>query len=522
MPLPPPRSSRVALTLAVLLVTAVTTGAAAPPPADETATLAGQLGLGAREKLVVRDIVTDPDGTTHTRYDRTYAGLPVLGGDLVVREDRDGTVEGVTSAAPGSVEPASLTARVSPAKAGQQAMTAASGEMTAASAEGATASAPRKVIWAASGRPVLAYETVIDGVQQDGTPQELHVVTDAATGARLYAWDGVMSGIGNSQHSGRVTLGTTPSGSEYQLVDPARGGHRTYDAGRQMTSALGTVLTDADDVWGTGTPADVRGDQTAAVDAAYGAQATWDFYQDVFSRAGVRGDGVAPPSRVHYGDKYGNAFWSDNCFCMTYGDGAGNVKPLTSLDIVGHEITHGVTSNTVHLVFSGESLALNEATSDILGTAIEFHANNPADPGDYLIGEKLDINGNGTPLRYLDKPSKDGASKDSWYAGIGSAPAHNASGVANHFFFLLAEGSGRKTLGGVTYDSPTSDGSTLTGIGRDKAVRIWYTALTRYMTSTSGFREARTATLSAAEELFGAGSAEVRAVGAAWSAVNVN
>jgi len=482
-------------------------GAAAPPPADPATALAGELGLGAREELVVRDVVTDPDGTTHTRYDRTYAGLPVLGGDLVVREDEDGTVEDVTAATPVAVEVPSLSARVSPAKA--ESLTGA-------------ATAPRKVIWAASGRPVLAYESVVGGLREDGTPQELHVVTDATTGARLYAWDAVMSGTGNSQHSGRVTIGTTRSGAEYQLVDPSRGGRTVYDAGRRMTSALGTVLTDADDVWGTGTPSDTPGDQTAAVDAAYGAQATWDFYQDVFSRAGVRGDGVAPPSRVHYGDNYGNAFWSDTCFCMTYGDGRGNVRPLTSLDIVGHEITHGVTSNTVHLVFSGESLALNEATSDILGTAIEFHANNPADPGDYLIGEKLDLNGNGTPLRYMDKPSRDGASKDSWYAGIGSAPAHLASGVANHFFFLLAEGSGKKTLGGVTYDSPTSDGSTLTGIGRDKAVRIWYTALTRYMTSTSGFREARTATLGAAEELFGAGSVEYRAVGAAWAAVHVS
>ncbi|KPC81590.1 peptidase M4, partial [Streptomyces sp. NRRL F-6602] len=116
--------------------------------------------------------------------------------------------------------------------------------------------------------------------------------------------------------------------------------------------------------------------------------------------------------------------WQDSCFCMTYGDGAGNAKPLTSLDVAAHEMTHGLTSVTAKLVYSGESGGLNEATSDILAAAVEFHENNAADKGDYLIGEKIDINGNGTPLRYMDKPSRDGKSKDSWYSGIGSVDVH--------------------------------------------------------------------------------------------------
>ena len=79
-------------------------------------------------------------------------------------------------------------------------------------------------------------------------------------------------------------------------------------------------------------------------------------------------------------------------------------------------MTHGVTSNTAGLNYSGESGGLNEATSDIFGSAVEFYANNSSDVGDYLIGEEIDINGDGTPLRYMDKPSKDGASKDGWYS----------------------------------------------------------------------------------------------------------
>ncbi|KJY32516.1 peptidase M4 family protein, partial [Streptomyces sp. NRRL S-495] len=149
-------------------------------------------------------------------------------------------------------------------------------------------------------------------------------------------------------------------------------------------------------------------------------------------------------------------------------------------------------------------------------------ANLPSDVPDYLIGEEIDINGDGTPLRYMDKPSKDGGSADSWSSGVGSLDVHYSSGVGNHFFYLLAEGSGAKTINGVAYNSPTSNGSTLTGIGRDKAAAIWYRALTVYFTSTTNYKAARTGTLSAAQDLYGAGSTEYNAVAAAWSGVNVN
>ena len=140
---------------------------------------------------------------------------------------------------------------------------------------------------------------------------------------------------------------------------------------------------------------------------------------------------------------------------MTYGDGADNTSPLTSIDVAGHEMSHGVTSATANLVYSGESGGLNEATSDIFGTSVEFYADNAADVGDYLIGEKIDINGDGTPLRYMDKPTKDGGSPDYWSSTVGNLDVHYSSGIANHFFYLLSEGSGAKTINGVDYDSPT-------------------------------------------------------------------
>ncbi|MGW1988157.1 M4 family metallopeptidase [Streptomyces collinus] len=480
---------------------------------DGAAATARRIGLGAEEKLVVKDVVKDADGTVHTRYERTYAGLPVLGGDLIVHTAKSGGAAGVTRANKSAIKVSSLAPRVSAAHAEKQAVTAAK---TLGSAK-SSADGARKVIWAGSGKPVLAYETVVGGLQDDGTPNQLHVVTDAATGAKLFQYQGIETGVGNTRYSGKVDLTSTQSGSSYTLTDGTRGGHKTYDLAHG-SDGTGKLFTQDNDTWGDGK---VSNAGTAAADAAYGAQETWDFYKKTFGRSGIKNDGVGAYSRVHYGNAYVNAFWDDSCFCMTYGDGAKDADPLTSLDVAGHEMSHGVTANTAGLEYSGESGGLNEATSDIFGTGVEFYANNSTDVGDYLIGEKIDINGDGTPLRYLDKPSKDGGSADYWSADVGTKDVHYSSGVANHFFYLLSEGSGAKTINGVNYDSPTQDGSKVTGIGRDKALQIWYKALTTYFTSTTDYKAAREGTVKAATDLYGADSTEAKTVAAAWTAVNV-
>ncbi|MFI5978795.1 M4 family metallopeptidase [Streptomyces sp. NPDC051452] len=479
--------------------------------AAKTAT-ARSIGLGAREKLVVRDVVKDADGTVHTRYERTYAGLPVLGGDLVV-ESRSGKTMDVIRATNATLKVPSLTPAASKAAAEKLAV----GRARALGGTKSAAESVRKVIWAGSGKPVLAYETVVGGLQDDGTPNQLHVITDAATGKKLFEYQGIETGVGNTQYSGQVTLTTTQSGSNYTLTDGARGGHKTYNL-NHGTSGTGTLFSQTNDTWGNGTNSNAA---TAGADAHYGAAVTWDFYKNTFGRSGIKNNGVGAYSRVHYGNSYVNAFWDDGCFCMTYGDGSGNAKPLTAIDVAGHEMSHGVTSNTAGLNYSGESGGLNEATSDIFGTGVEFYANNATDVGDYLIGEKIDINGNGSPLRYMDKPSKDGSSKDSWYSGIGGVDVHYSSGPANHFFYLLSEGSGAKVINGVSYNSPTADGLPVTGIGRDKALQIWYRALTTKWTSTTNYAGARTGSLAAAGELYGTTSAEYKAVQDAWAGVGV-
>ncbi|MFF7988516.1 M4 family metallopeptidase [Kitasatospora xanthocidica] len=476
---------------------------------QQTTSLAQALNLSGQEKLVTKDVVQDANGSRHLRYERTYAGLPVLGGDLIVHQDANGATKSVTKASEADLAGVETTPALAAPKAQAAALAAEEGS--------AVDTAPRLVVWAADGTPKLAWETVVSGRESDGTPSKLHVVTDAKTGDVLSKADGIKRGSGTGVFVGNVPLTTTQSGSTFSLKDASRGGQNTTDM-KNGTSGNGTLFSKSSDTWGNG---QASNRESAAVDAQFGAAATWDFYKNTFGRNGIRNDGVGAMSRVHYDTGYVNAFWDDSCFCMTYGDGSGDTHPLTELDVAGHEMSHGVTSATANLNYSGESGGLNEATSDIFGNMVEFYANLPADNPDYLVGELIDINGNGTPLRYMDKPSKDGTSADSWYSGVGNLDVHYSSGVANHFFYLLAEGSGAKVINGVSYNSPTVNNITVTGIGRDKAAQVWYKALTAHMTSTTNYAAARTATLDAATDLYGANSAEYNAVATAWAAVNV-
>ncbi|OKI65984.1 M4 family metallopeptidase [Micromonospora sp. CB01531] len=499
-------------TAALLAAGLPATASAAPVSTDAFTRAVAQLRAHSGGALVadgqtftLRNVQADVDGTEHVRLNRYQDGLPVLGGDTVVHLGKGNTWRGAShtlAAAPTR----GAKARVSAAAAGRTAL-------AASTAAARRVDGSQLVYDADAAGTALAYEVVVGGAYADGTPSELHVLVDATTGRVRDSWEGVQrDGTGNTFHSGTVTVGSTLSGTTYQLADATRGGHRTYDL-NGGTTGTGTLVTSVSNVFGDGTLANR---QTAAADAAYGAQMTWDYYKTTFGRNGIRNDGVGAYSRVHYSTNYANAFWQDSCFCMTYGDGSSGWYPLTSLDVAGHEMSHGVTSNTAGLRYSGESGGLNEATSDIFGTLVEFYANNAKDPGDYLIGEKLRTSG--APLRYMDKPSKDGASADCWSRSVGRLDVHYSSGVANHFFYLLAVGSGASSYG----NSPTCNGSTVTGIGNAKAGAIWYRALTTYMTSRTDYAGARTATLSAAKDLYGTGSVEYNTVAAAWSAVSVN
>ncbi|MGW3939138.1 M4 family metallopeptidase [Streptomyces phaeochromogenes] len=502
-------------------------GNAAAVLADQAA----RLGLTSAQETRARDVVVDADGTQHVRYDRTYRQLPVLGGDFVVHLTAAGDYRSTDRATTRPLSLASITPSVSAPKAADLAAAALRLANVGETLRKITAK-PQLVVDALHGTPKLAWRTEAGGKDSLGNPVARVVLTDAVTGKQIDAWDSIetATGDGRSLYSGKVPLETTRSGSTYQLSDPTRGNTYTGDTKNKTDSCIliicyqrapAPVLTDADNHWGTGATSSRA---SAAVDAQYGTDTTWDYYKNVHKRTGIGGDGKGSFNRVHYGSAYNNAFWDDSCFCMTYGDGDGKTfGPLVSLDVAGHEMSHGVTSKTAALTYSGEPGGLNEATSDIFGTLVEFYAKNPSDPGDWRIGEKIVKSGFGrSALRYMDQPSKDGNSADCWTSTVGDLDVHYSSGVANHFAYLLAEGSGPKTIGGVAHNGTTCNGAKVTGIGKAKLGAIWYRALTVYMTSSTKYAGARVATLSAAKDLYGASSAEYRAVGAAWSAVSVN
>jgi len=477
------------------------------------------------QEFQVVGTVLDADGGSHVRMNRTVHGLPVIGGDLVVHQGADAVWEGVSQTLR---TPLDLSVRAVLDRAMAKVKALAPSALTSSISNLRTDGVPRLVIDAFAAAPRLAWEVTTSGRQQDGTPSRLLTYVDAKTGQVIRREEQIHTteGSGQSLYSGTVSIQVAPSGTGYTLTDPTRGNARTTDMQNRTDSILCTLLgigcsngvafSSPDTSFGNGL---VTNRESAAVDAHYGAATTYDYFKNVHSRNGIWGDGRGALSRVHYGTNYVNAFWDGTK--MTYGDGDGtNFGPLVSLDVAGHEMTHGVTENTANLTYSGEPGGINEATSDIFGTMVEFHAGNGEDPGDYFIGEEFDL-ANHEGFRRMDDPQLDGNSLSCWRSGLGNVDVHYSSGIGNHFFYLLAEGSGEQQIGGKQHNSPTCNGSTITGIGPDAAAAIWFRALDVYMTSNTNYAGARTATLNAARDLYGAGSPNHNAVAAAWSAVSV-
>ena len=466
-------------------------------------------GLRRGQDARVHDTVLDKDGASHVRFTRTYRGLEVVGGDFVVHQNGDGRYTSVSGA---RIMPFTISTKA--AVAPQRAASAAASTVRYRP----TVSSPRLVVLATGKTPRLSWKVNVEGRRADGSPAGKYVFVGATSGRVLASWPSVQNdtGTGNSLTLGTVTIDTTKTGAVWSMVDPLRGGNATYNG----PATAAPLFTDTDNVWGNGATTDPA---TAGVDAHYGIAKTWDYYLTTFNRNGIANDGKGARAFVHDG-AYVNASWSDSCFCMRYGDGGSTTLPLVALDVAGHEMSHGVTSRSANLTYRGESGGLNEATSDIFGTNVEWFANNANDVPDYVIGEEIYkvYNPATSYIRRMDKPSMDGGSLDCYSKRAKSVDVHYSSGIANHFFYLLSEGSGAKTIDGIAYNSPTCNGSTITGVGRDAAQRIWYRALTVYMTSSTNYAGARVATLNAARDLYGAGSATYNTVAAAWSAVSVS
>ncbi|MYM96316.1 M4 family metallopeptidase [Duganella vulcania] len=366
-------------------------------------------------------------------------------------------------------------------------------------------------------------------------------MVNAKTGAVIAQWKALQTvvGTGNSQYNGQVPIQTSLSGSTYKMLDSTRGTGGTY-GGMAITNAnhssadspnAGSIYTNTSNTWGDGqqyinggSTTNANG-QTAAVNALWGLMNTYDALKNVLGWQSLDGNNTATYIAAHVDTQYDNAFFDPSCKCMYIGDGS-SFYSLGSIDVIGHEMSHGVTDATSNLTYSGESGGLNESNSDIGGEMVEAYARNggtgtviPASGNDWMMGKE--ISKSGQPLRWMYKPSKDGSSPDAWSSSIGSLNVHYSSGPNNRMFYFLSQGSNASSTSDYYSKYLVKSPAAMTGIGNDKAFRIWFKANTTKFTSSTNYADARNKVLAAATELYGAGSKEAIAVQRAYAAINV-
>ncbi len=340
------------------------------------------------------------------------------------------------------------------------------------------------------------------------------VYVDAQTGevffenSKIHHTD--IAASGNSVYDGNVSFTADYTGSNYRLRQTSSGsGIQTFNMNN------GTSYTASTDYTSTST----NFTNTKGVQAHYAAEQTHEYYLQNHNRNSYNGSGAIIKSYVSYSSNYVNAFWNGSV--MTYGDGNGTTYgPLITLDIVGHEITHGVTENSANLVYQKESGALNESFSDIFGELIEKHGKGT---NNWLMGSEIYLTGS-SALRSMSNPKQYGDPDcygGTYWINPNCAPSsgndycgvHTNSGVQNKWFYLLSQG------GSATND--LGNAYSVSGIGMANAAAIAYRNLTVYLTSNSTFANARAGAILSAIDLFGAGSPEEIATTDAWYAVGV-
>ncbi len=309
------------------------------------------------------------------------------------------------------------------------------------------------------------------------------------------------NGVATCFHNGTQNIVTDSlSPTNFRLQESGRGGGI-------KTHAPGPVdITDGDNNWTSTANYD-----NFATDAHWGAEMTYDFYKNSFNRNSIDNANLLIDIQAHDG-LYVNAFW--NGTYAAFGDGdAVDYFPLTSLEIVGHELTHGVTQFSAGLVYSGESGALNESFSDVFGNTIRF-IENPS-VATWLVGDQICIPSmNGTPFRSFSNPNLYQCAD--CYAGLwfnNGDIVHYDSGIQNYEYYLLVNGgSGINDIG---------NNFAVTGIGFTDAISIMYRNLTVYLTPNSTFADAATFAEQSAVDLFGQCSVQQIQTANSWYAVGV-
>ena len=457
---------------------------------------AAAYGRGPQDGFAFRLEEKDTLGQTHVRMSQTYRGVPVLGGELIVHLDAAGLL-GIN----GRFVPDLDLPAIAPLAPGEAAGAAIEWIQGRGGANVEVVDVLEPVIWALSGEPVLAVPVrVLWVVNEELRFEDVHV--DATTGAFVGSLPKIF---------------TAKSRKIYNMNQAC------LSTGSELPGTL--VISEG----GSST-------DTAVMGAYNNTGLAYDYFKNVHARDSYDRSGSVIVSSVHgqfstgYSCTKNNAAWIDSPYNqMVFGDGDGSTfsNLARGIDVTTHEFSHAVCSRTADLAYQNDSGALNEANSDALGRAAAFYGGNgsAATRTDWSVGADVYTpSTSGDALRYMYDPAKDGDSADYYptrnYAS-GCTPSdsndycgvHTNSGIGNLFFYLLSQG-GTHPRGKTTVS--------VTGIGLAKAEKIWYRALSVYMTTSTTFQGARTATANAASDLYGGTcTTEWQNVHKAWDAVGV-
>jgi Zn-dependent metalloprotease len=475
---------------------------------------ADYLHRGPHEDFVRLPSTAGTGGLVSVPYLRTYHGVPVEFGDVVVLVDRTGRILSA-GVAPGAPIRAQHVPRLPRARAALAAIRARE-LLSRAQRVKPVGAAQLRVL--AGAQPKLAWRVEVIGRRPSGSPTGFIVFVDAATGKIVDVDETSRTADSHGYYNGDVAIDTGRLGAAYAMLDPTRPDLRCGEVDFAADDADFQVLTGASAVWGDGTMTDKP---TQCVDIMYAAQQEWKMLGAWLNRRGLDGRGHGLPMALGLPDA--NAFFTNipgfgpiSAFGHTYAD---DTRPLTDMSVVAHEVGHFVfytTPGSQGDPDDNEMGGLNEGTADILAALTTAYANNPKVPLTWQVGWQADFFGTGRPMRNFYHPSLLGA-PDCYSAAIPDTEVHAAGGPLTHWFYLLAEGS-HPTNGNPR--SPTCDGSTITPLNIRLAGEIWYGALL-LKTSAWRYADARAATLVVAKALFPGRCTEFNKIAAAWSAIDV-
>jgi len=338
---------------------------------------------------------------------------------------------------------------------------------------------------------------VIDEIVDKGTPQQ------RAAALRTKAVDNTFRALRLATQAARFA--PQRQASRAPIITPQK--RRTIYTANHTQNLPGTLVR----AEGQSATGDI------AVDEAYdGLGATFDFFEQVLDRNSIDDAGMPLDATVHFGQDYNNAFW--NSVQMVFGDGDGQIfnRFTIAVDVIGHELSHGVTEDESQLQYFNQSGALNESMSDVFGSLIkQFLKNQTAAQADWLIGEGLLASGiKGVALRSMKDP---GSAFDDPLLGKDPQPKH-----MNNFVRTFEDNGGVHINSGIPNHAFYQVATLLGGYAWDKAGHIWYDALRDAgVKPNTGFRRFAQTTYAVAGRLYGPTGLERKAVQEGWAAVGI-